>query len=284
MSLHYLLSSNIDLAQSFEASEELNTNSQKGILLLAYCLYLLLGGMIFQTLEKDFEVERRELAVRMKTDFLNNRSNKTQEDVELFVQEMTSLILSGIPPIGNNTSAIFWNLRNSFLTSSIILSTIGYGLISPRTADGQMFCVVFAAIGIPLSIIFFKVVGKSISLPYEKFGDYLEHKGIKEKNANRWKALLFIVTGSLLFLVLPPFVFMSLENWTYVEGIYYTFTTISTIGFGDYTIVSNPAVKRHPIYSISLTIWKLCGLVWIALVFNLITNFLQEMETKLRHR
>lgn len=44
------------------------------------------------------------------------------------------------------------------------------------------------------------------------------------------------MTGALLFLALPPFVFMSLENWTYIEGVYYSFTTISAIGFGDYTI------------------------------------------------
>lgn len=59
---------------------------------------------------------------------------------------------------------------------------------------------------------------------------------IFQKNAFIWKIVLFIIIGSLLFLVLPPFVFTSLENWTYIEGIYYSFATISAIGLGDYTI------------------------------------------------
>lgn len=66
--------------------EETNPTVRKGILLLAYLMYIALGAMIFQALEKDFEVERRELAVDTKCDFLKNRSNMTQEDVEVFVQ------------------------------------------------------------------------------------------------------------------------------------------------------------------------------------------------------
>ena len=42
--------------------------------------------MIFQALEKDFEVEVRQFAVDTKIDFLKNRSNMTQEDVKVFVQ------------------------------------------------------------------------------------------------------------------------------------------------------------------------------------------------------
>ena len=57
----------------------------------------------------------------------------------------------------------------------------GYGTIFPKTSGGQMFCVVFAAIGIPLTIILFKYVGTLVYLPFEKFGRYLQHKGIKEK-------------------------------------------------------------------------------------------------------
>lgn len=65
--------------------EEVSTKSQKGTLLLAYILYLMLGAVIFQALEKDFEAQQRQLAVKTKVAFLKNRSNMTQEDVELFV-------------------------------------------------------------------------------------------------------------------------------------------------------------------------------------------------------
>lgn len=40
--------------------------------------------------------------------------------------------------------------------------------------------------------------------------------------------------GVLVHLVIPPFVFMVTEEWDYIEGFYYSFITISTIGFGDF--------------------------------------------------
>lgn len=40
--------------------------------------------------------------------------------------------------------------------------------------------------------------------------------------------------GVLVHLVIPPFVFMVTEEWNYIEGLYYSFITISTIGFGDF--------------------------------------------------
>ncbi|OWK09507.1 hypothetical protein Celaphus_00006114, partial [Cervus elaphus hippelaphus] len=164
---------------------------------------------------------------------------------------MTSLILSGIPPTGNKTTVVFWTFTNSFITCIITLSTIGYGTIFPKTSGGQMFCIVFATIGIPLTIMLFKYIFILVYLPSEKFGIYLQHKGLN-------------------------------ENWSYVEGIYYSFNTISTIGFGDYTVVSNPTKDNQDItYSILLLIWNLYGLAWIALLFNLIASFFKEMGSRL---
>ena len=57
---------------------------------------------------------------------------------------------------------------------------LGYGTVFPRTAGGQMFCVVFAAIGIPLTIIVFKHLSQLVFLPFEKLGNYLESKGVSE--------------------------------------------------------------------------------------------------------
>lgn len=48
------------------------------------------------------------------------------------------------------------------------------------------------------------------------------------------------------------------------------------------SLVSNPTKENQSItYSILLLIWNTHGLVWIALLFNLITKFFYEMELKL---
>lgn len=47
---------------------------------------------------------------------------------------------------------------------------------------------------------------------------------------------LFLLMGSVLFLIFPPVIFSYVEGWSYGEGFYYAFITLSTIGFGDYVV------------------------------------------------
>lgn len=49
-----------------------------------------------------------------------------------------------------------------------------------------------------------------------------------------------LLSGLLLFLLLPPLLFSHVEGWSYVEGFYFSFVTLSTVGFGDYVIGENP--------------------------------------------
>ena len=46
--------------------------------------------------------------------------------------------------------------------------------------------------------------------------------------------MVFLLWGLLFHLVLPPLVFMSFEGWSYLEGLYFSFITLTTVGFGDY--------------------------------------------------
>ena len=47
-------------------------------------------------------------------------------------------------------------------------------------------------------------------------------------------ALLILGAGGAVFIVLPSLAFCSIEKeWTYVDSLYYTITSLSTVGFGD---------------------------------------------------
>lgn len=47
---------------------------------------------------------------------------------------------------------------------------------------------------------------------------------------------LFLTLGTLVILVFPPMVFSHVEGWSFGEGFYFAFITLSTIGFGDYVV------------------------------------------------
>ena len=46
----------------------------------------------------------------------------------------------------------------------------------------------------------------------------------------------------VVFLLLGSLVYHLLEGWTYLEALYFSFTTLTTIGFGDY-LPSTPISK-----------------------------------------
>uniref|UniRef100_A0A674JZ41 Potassium channel domain-containing protein n=1 Tax=Terrapene triunguis TaxID=2587831 RepID=A0A674JZ41_9SAUR len=179
-----------------------------------YATYLLLGAIVFWALEKNAEIEQKRAVIQMKEAFLQNFAHLTVADVEQFVKVRDAAAAwDGVYPVGNEsqTEVSNWDFSNSFFFVGAVVSTIGYGTQCPKTVAGQIFCVFFASFGIPLTIVFLHRI-KFLTL------------------------LFFLVMGILVFLCLPSLVFQVVEGWSYSEGIYFAFITLSTIGFGDYVV------------------------------------------------
>nr|XP_044629600.1 potassium channel subfamily K member 16-like isoform X2 [Equus asinus] len=157
----------------------------------------------------------------------------------------------------------------------------GYGTIAPRTPMGQLFCVFYALLGIPLTIIFLELVSKAISQPLSGLGKYLQNMGIKEGQVKICMLVFFLVTGLLIFILLPPLIFTHTEGWTYEEGLYFAFISLSTIGFGDYVIDTYPPQKHTRLYPAIIILWYTFGLTWITLMFDLFSKILEKTKKTL---
>ena len=60
------------------------------------------------------------------------------------------------------------------------------------------------------------------------------------------------------------------KEWSYIECFYFTFTTLSTIGFGDYL----PQFKNNADYS--LVLLAFVGLAFVSSIFCSMNNVLAE--------
>ncbi|XP_023783102.1 potassium channel subfamily K member 16-like isoform X1 [Cyanistes caeruleus] len=199
---------------------------------------------------------------------------------QLTLMNLIEAIQNGVYPVGNESQfeESNWDFSNSFFFAGTVVSTIGYGTLHPKTVGGQIFCVFFALFGIPLNIVFLHRVGKMLSLLCKKLGKFLYEKGMRKKKIKFLTLLFFLATGILVFLCLPSVFFQITEGWSYSEGIYFAFITLSTIGFGDYVVGKQSDRKYFSYYRVLVAIWIIFGLAWIALLFNLLTTVLEDTE------
>ncbi|XP_035687915.1 potassium channel subfamily K member 2-like [Branchiostoma floridae] len=200
--------------------------------------WLLIGGGVFSALEWQNESVQRVSYEGYRSRLLQNYSCLTEEEVTNFITAIVTAVNAGLT-LDNSTASDTsnWDFGNSIFFSSTVITTIGYGHISPSTYGGQAFLVPYALIGIPLCGLMLNGIGENI-------GGYVTKK--KEQYKKRWSkkvsektaGVLVMLILFLLFLVfmvlIPSAIFLALEGWSYHISIYYSFVTLTTIGFGDY--------------------------------------------------
>ncbi|XP_053255283.1 potassium channel subfamily K member 16-like isoform X1 [Podarcis raffonei] len=252
----------------------------QGLLLVAGILtYLLMGALIFELLEKDHYLKMEDAMFHMKEEFFSNYTALSPEEVELVIQKLVKYVQMGVEPIGrhDDEGRASWDFSTSFFFVGTMLSTIGYGNLCPQTKEGQLFCVLFALFGIPFNLICFNYIGTSISRLFESCAEKVYGK--RKKKSARY-IFVFVVLGILMFLILPSFFFQWMEGWAYYEAIYFTFVTLSTIGFGDYIIGIKQDRTYFPGYRVLGAAWIVVGLAWIAVLFQRVSSFLAPEDPK----
>ncbi|XP_075719602.1 potassium channel subfamily K member 16-like [Rhinoderma darwinii] len=246
------------------------------VLSLGYFMYLFMGAMMFQMLEKQAEANSRDKFQLAKLGFLQNYTCLDAGAIEQFVQIIMEAWEKGLNPKGNASNPSNWDFSNSFFFAGTVITTIGYGNLYPSTMAGQVFCVFYALFGIPLNVAFLNQIGKGLNAHVIALGRCTQ----EPRGSGVMKVMimgLFLTTGSLLFLVFPPMIFSYVEGWSYGEGFYFAFITLSTIGFGDYVLGTDPNKHYITIYRSLAALWIIFGLAWLAMVFNLAAEMVEKI-------
>ena len=112
----------------------------------------------------------------------------------------------------------------------------GYGHITPETPLGQLLTVLYCFVGLPISMLTLKTFGELLSKMVNNFIHMLETKVLGGRRPRRVKMKSFFTILTLMVLTLCAFGLKQsyMEGWTFIEGVYAWFVTLSTIGYGDY--------------------------------------------------
>ncbi|XP_045159073.2 potassium channel subfamily K member 10-like [Mercenaria mercenaria] len=229
------------------------------ILFLATTAYLLIGAAVFEALESNNEQKPKYKI----SDLLENASFTAEntsfidkKKIEVFVLAMVQAYDQGLLDVNVTKSEEKWNYMSALCFCITVITTVGYGNIAPSTPGGQLFCIFYALIGIPVNGVLLIQFGRKISAPIKKF---------RNRSKTRYKRIInsiaVFTVGTAVMIFIPAFVHRNTEGWTLLESVYFSVITFTTIGFGDY-VVDYEKLKYSEIYQLLNHLWIFIGLAW----------------------
>uniref|UniRef100_A0A8C4F230 Potassium channel domain-containing protein n=1 Tax=Dicentrarchus labrax TaxID=13489 RepID=A0A8C4F230_DICLA len=236
-----------------------------------------------QILEEPNWKSARDKYKLQKENIVKNYPCLTKEGLDEILEIVSEAAGQGVSITGEihrNT----WDWTNSVIFASTIVTTIGFGNVAPKTKGGRVFCILYGLCGIPLCLVWLSELGSFFGDRAKRLSQVLIRKGISVKKVQLTCTAIFLLWGLLVHLVIPPVVFMSVEGWTYLEGLYYSFITLTTVGFGDYVAGVNPNIEYPRLYRVFAEIWIYMGLAWLSLFFSWNVHMVVEAHKVLKKR
>ncbi|WKY14031.1 hypothetical protein Q1695_004676 [Nippostrongylus brasiliensis] len=167
----------------------------------------------------------------------------------------------------------------SLFFSGTVISTIGFGSSTPRTNVGRVLTIIYGVVGCTSCVLFFNlflerfVTALSYLLRY--FHERkLRRRMMKNSSANKpvtllinnedycestsscdgpmdswrpsvYKVFFCLFSISTLLINSAALIYSHVEDWAYVEALYFCFISFATIGFGDYVSNQKDVAKMN---------------------------------------
>jgi len=295
------------------------------VLVIGYCV---VGAWIFIELEHGRELEEKkakedktkdvEEAVRyLKQAFWSYGTNEakynyTREQFKASVLDdlraLKRYVLDAYSETGYDTTDDFefaFTFEKTVLFTITIMTTVGYGHISPGTQEGKLFCILYSLIGIPLLLVFMSQIGDWMATSFRWVYSRLmcrwcrarrrdaelppnvdrRTKGIsfdeigKERYMPTDLVMVPIMVNLMLifaFIFIGSVLFSTWEGWSATEAAYFCFVTLTTIGFGDYTPVKSFHGFQHSVAASMKMAFTVSYCIFGMTLLSMCMNLMQE--------
>ncbi|KPJ06601.1 Open rectifier potassium channel protein 1 [Papilio machaon] len=283
------------------------SKKQLACMLALHIVYLLVGASIFYHIESPVELaqraeeklERLEIQNLLYENYIPNDPEK-QDSILRKLSDYCGKSMFNYTT-EDEEPPFKWDFYHSFFFSYTVVSTIGYGNLSPTTHLSRILMIFYGLFGIPINGILLANLGEYFGL--QLISTYRKYKKRNEKRADNLdyffnnlgmlgQIMLYLIPGFLFFIFLPACIFVVFEGWDYVAAVYYAFVTLTTIGFGDLvagTVNNGFKYGYYFTYQIFLIIWITFGLGYIVMLLGFITSGMRserihKLEQKLAYQ
>ncbi|CAL1289974.1 unnamed protein product [Larinioides sclopetarius] len=139
--------------------------------------YSLIGAFTFEALEAGYEQTKRQIMLKERENVVTglwtlttmskvlSESNWTARATET-LQEFEVTLVRAVRKEGydgKDESPLQWTFSGALLYSIIVITTIGYGNIAPKTPWGKVVTIVYAIVGIPLLLLCLSNIGDAMA-------------------------------------------------------------------------------------------------------------------------
>uniref|UniRef100_G3TWJ8 Potassium two pore domain channel subfamily K member 15 n=1 Tax=Loxodonta africana TaxID=9785 RepID=G3TWJ8_LOXAF len=236
-------------------------------LILCILSYLLVGAAVFDALESEAESSRKLLLAQKQSEF-RRKYGFSAEDY----RELERLALQAEP----HRAGRQWKFAGSFYFAITVITTIGYGHAAPGTDSGKVFCMFYALLGIPLTLVTFQSLGERLNalvrrlLLAAKRGLGLRRPRVSTEN--------MVVAGFLVCaatLALGAAAFAHFEGWTFFHAFLprpnnYCFITLNFVALQSVVALQSDESRGKPPYVTFSFLYILLRLTVIGAFLNLV--------------
>ncbi|CAL1546677.1 unnamed protein product, partial [Lymnaea stagnalis] len=210
--------------------------------------------------------------------------DKVNERLKEFEQEIYEAKEKGWDGINDYTPRTTkWTYPTALLFSVTIITTIGYGDLVPITSEGKIASMLYAVFGIPLVLLCLTNLGSFLATLYRftwKHASHLWYMCLRSPKRNRpmvqtseVRVPIAVSTLTMIIYILAgAAVFAKWENWSFLDGSYFCFITLSTIGFGDFVPGQNTISMDSTAKRVVCALYLLFGLALLSMIFQLIQD------------
>ncbi|TRY93643.1 hypothetical protein DNTS_021142 [Danionella cerebrum] len=268
-------------------------------ILLLWCVmvvYALLGAAVFSALESHSELEAHGRWSRRLGEFLQDHQ-VSSEAVHELLRHYEEAHAAGVRIQPRRPR---WDYSGSFYFVATVLSTIGFGMAAPATHSGKIFLIFYGLFGCSTTFLFFnlflegmitlttfllrrcrkqnqRIKQCQIQTVSNVNTEPVEDKGSKHQKPSVYSVTLILAAVALLVTCGASGLYSVMEDWSYLESMYFCFVAFSTMGFGDMVSGQKAHYEVRWVYHIANSLMIILGVSCTYSLFSVTAIIIKQM-------